>query len=70
MKLHEAYEHLPTATKIGLDMTSLGLIVGTLADHLPAMAAALSVVWSCIRIYETKTVGRLLGRIETPRNSD
>jgi len=30
--------------------------LGTLANILPAMAAIFSIVWTALRIYETKTV--------------
>ena len=35
---------------------SLVTVLGTLVDMLPAVAAALSIVWSLIRIWESKTV--------------
>ncbi|MFZ6757970.1 hypothetical protein ACO0K9_12245 [Undibacterium sp. Ji50W] len=45
-----------------LDAISVGTIVATLAGWLPAMAALASLVWSLIRIYETKTVQSWLKR--------
>ena len=39
-----------------VDVFSVATVVGTLANMLPAAAAAFSIVWSLIRIYETKTV--------------
>jgi hypothetical protein len=44
------------------DVLSIGAVVGTLADALPVFAAVLSIVWTCIRIYETETVQRWLKR--------
>lgn len=44
------------------DAISLATVVGTLADVLPALAALISIVWGLIRIYETHTVQRMLGR--------
>lgn len=44
------------ATKHAVDALSIATVVGTLADILPALAAIFSIVWSCFRIYETKTV--------------
>tara|TARA_R110000868_G_scaffold117913_1_gene313008 strand:+ start:379 stop:540 length:162 start_codon:yes stop_codon:yes gene_type:complete len=38
------------------DVSSLTIVAGTLMEYLPAFAALASIVWSCIRIYETKTV--------------
>jgi hypothetical protein len=51
-QVHEINEH----TKHLLDWTSIGVVLGTLMNFLPAIAALASLVWSCIRIYETKTV--------------
>lgn len=45
-----------------LDGVSLATVVSTLAGWLPAVAALLSIVWTAIRIYETKTVQRWLGK--------
>jgi len=43
-------------TKHVMDWTSIGIALGTFIQILPSIAAALSIVWSVIRIYETKTV--------------
>tara|TARA_R110002126_G_scaffold78039_1_gene194523 strand:- start:1304 stop:1465 length:162 start_codon:yes stop_codon:yes gene_type:complete len=44
--------------KMIFDLGSLTIVAGTLMSYLPAIAAVASLVWSCIRIYETKTVQR------------
>ena len=44
------------------DAISIITVVGTLAEVLPALAAILTIVWTAIRIWETDTVQRLLGR--------
>lgn len=44
------------STKHAIDAVSFGAVVATLAAWLPPMAAAASLGWSLIRIYETKTV--------------
>lgn len=49
----KAAEH---GTKWVGDLASLTIVVGTLAQALPAIAAAFTIVWTGIRIYETKTV--------------
>lgn len=46
-----------------LDAVSVGAALATLVGWLPAMAAFASLVWTCIRIYETKTVQDWLGRM-------
>ena len=38
------------------DVLSITVVVATLASWLPALAAGVSIVWTCLRIYETKTV--------------
>jgi len=49
-------EHLNEGTKHVLDGLSVITVLGTLADMLPAIAAIFTIVWTAIRIYETKTV--------------
>jgi hypothetical protein len=49
-------------TKHVIDWTSIGIVFGSLLQVLPSIAAALSIVWTLIRIYETKTVQRWLGK--------
>ena len=48
-------EHIETAKALG-DYVSIGTVVATLAGWLPALAALASLIWTCLRIYETKTV--------------
>lgn len=57
-KIDEVNEH----TKSVIDWTSIGVAFGTLLQILPSIAAALSIVWTIIRIYETKTVQTWLKR--------
>ena len=42
--------------KSAVDAASVVTVVGTLMEVLPAIAALASLVWSIIRIWETKTV--------------
>lgn len=49
-------------TKQVLDSVSIVTVVGTLADILPAIAALFTIVWTAVRIYETDTVQKLLGK--------
>lgn len=46
--------------KHALDGMSILTVVGTLVEFLPAVSAILSIVWMCIRIYETETVQKLV----------
>ena len=43
-------------TKHLIDGASIATVMGTLMNWLPAVAALFSIVWTSIRIYETKTV--------------
>ena len=56
------HEHLTDATKHIIDGASVVTVLGTLAQVLPPLAALFTIVWTCIRIFETKTVQRLLGK--------
>lgn len=47
-------------TKHVIDSISVLTVVGTLADVLPPIAALITIVWTCIRIYETATVQALI----------
>lgn len=47
-------------TKNIADALSVGTVIATIAGWLPAIAAALSILWTVIRIFETETVKRWL----------
>ena len=49
-------------TKAVLDGLSVVTVVGTLVDMLPSIAALFTILWTGIRIWETDTVQRILGR--------
>jgi len=46
--------------KQAVDAVSVFTVVGTLNDWLPPLAAAFTIIWTSIRIYETKTVQRII----------
>ena len=55
--------HMATeGTKQVVDAVSVLTVVGTIGELLPPLAALFTLVWTGIRIYETETVQRLLGR--------
>lgn len=58
-------EHIAESVKATGDIISVVTVLGTLAQILPAIAALLTIVWTCFRIYETKTVQGWLGK--TPK---
>ena len=45
-----------------IDGLSVITVIGALADFIPSMAAMFTIVWTGIRIYETATVQKLLGK--------
>lgn len=47
------------------DILSIGVVLATLASWLPSIAAIFTIIWTAIRIYETRTVQNLLGRLKT-----
>ena len=43
-----------------MDAASVGIVVATVANWLPAVAALFTIIWTGLRIYEMKTVQRWL----------
>lgn len=65
--------HISESTKSIGDAASVVTVVGTLADILPSLAAIFTIIWTGVRIYETNTVQKLLGKkneSEDQRSSD
>ena len=60
--MKDPFFNMDEASKHIIDFASVITVLGTLADMLPAIAAIFTIVWTAIRIYETKTVQRWLGR--------
>jgi hypothetical protein len=56
-----AMDNHETAKNV-MDAVSVVTVIGTLAQVLPAIAAGFTIVWTIIRIYETKTVQSFLKR--------
>jgi len=55
-------DHLNESTKHILDGISVVTVLGALVDVLPAVAALFTIIWTGIRIYETATVQKMLGK--------
>ena len=55
-------QHTAETTKQAIDAVSVFTVVGTLSDMLPPMAALVTIIWTGIRIYETKTIQKMLGK--------
>lgn len=56
-------EHHDTV-KHAIDALSIMTVLGTLMNFLPNIAAIFTIVWTGIRIYETKTVQGWLAKKE------
>ena len=50
---HETTKHL-------FDALSISAVLGALVGYLPDIAAGLSIIWTLLRLYESKTVQSLL----------
>lgn len=44
------------------DAISITITVGAIVNFLPAVAALLTIVWTAIRILETKTIQKAIGK--------
>ena len=62
MLMKDPFINMDEASKHVIDFASIATVLGTLVEFLPAVAAIFTIVWTAIRIYETKTVQGWLGR--------
>lgn len=62
MNEHKFWDHVPEGVKHLLDALSVGTMLGTLFQMLPNIAALVTIVWTTIRIFETRTVQSWLGK--------
>ncbi len=60
--MRDVWEHLPDGLKHAVDALSIFTLLGSLVSMLPAVASVLTIIWTGIRIFETATVQRMLGR--------
>ena len=60
--MKDPFNYLDEASKHIIDVLSLATVIGTLVDMLPSIAALFTIVWTAIRIYETKTVQGWIGK--------
>jgi hypothetical protein len=58
--MRDLWDHVPDNLKHLVDLVSITTLLGTISQMLPHVAATLTIVWTVIRIYETKTVQRWL----------
>jgi hypothetical protein len=60
--MKDPFINMDESVKHVVDAASVVATVGTLIEMLPAIAALFTIVWTAIRIFETETVQRMLGR--------
>lgn len=60
--MRDHFDRLTDNAKHLIDAASIATLLGSLVQLLPAVASVLTIIWTAIRIYETATVQRLLGR--------
>lgn len=56
--------HVDEGSKHLIDLLSVTTVLGTLMGILPSIAAIFTIVWTAIRIYETKTVKDLIAKFK------
>jgi hypothetical protein len=56
LQMTKYFEHIDEPTKHLIDGISVVTVMGTLMSWLPSIAALFTIIWTAIRIYETKTV--------------
>jgi hypothetical protein len=56
------------ATKHAIDAVSVLIVLGTLMEALPAIAALFTIIWTAIRIWETKTVQKFIAEFKGKDN--
>lgn len=61
--------HIDESMKHVLDLASITTVVGALMGILPSVAAMFTIVWTGIRIYETRTVQRGIEKIKGKFNA-
>ncbi len=49
-------------SKAIIDVLAIGGTVGTVAGLLPPLAALITILWTCLRIWETDTVQNLFNK--------
>lgn len=49
-------------SKFVIDLANIGAVVALLNNAIPALAGIATIVWTLLRIYETDTVQRWLGK--------
>ena len=66
----DPFKDLSDGAKAVGDLVSIATLLGSLASILPSIASGLTVIWLGIRIYESQTAQKLLGRKVPARFND
>ena len=62
MLMKDPFINMDEASKYIIDALSFVTVLGTLAEMLPSIAALFTIIWTAIRIYETRTVQKWIGK--------
>jgi len=60
--MKQPFIDMDEASKYIVDALSFVTVLGTLAEMLPSIAALFTIVWTGIRIYETRTIQKWIGK--------
>ena len=60
--MKDPFDSVSESVKYVIDALSFATVLGTLINMLPSVAALFTILWTAIRIYETKTVQGWLGK--------
>ena len=60
--MKDPFIDMDEASKYIIDALSFVTVLGTLAEMLPSIAALFTIIWTGIRIYETKTIQKWIGK--------
>jgi hypothetical protein len=68
--MRDMWEHMPDGMKMALDALSITALLGAMTEMLPHVAAILTIIWTVLRIFETETVQRMIGKREAENVKD
>jgi uncharacterized protein HemY len=68
--MQNSIQNIQDTIKPAVDIVSISTVVGTIAGFLPAIAALFTIVWTIIRICETRTFRRWLAAKQAVRVRD
>lgn len=60
--MKDPFNDMTDGVKQIIDSLSIVTVLGTLVDILPSIAALFTIIWTGVRVYETDTVQKLLGK--------